>query len=178
MYILTRVQTPQPVYIKTLTGKTIKLIIRRQDTIKLVKRKLEAQEGYRAEDQQLIFAARVLDNNRTVADCNIKREDTIYLAMRPTGAPFEPKRGVSPADNNKFKVYVQGEGADMTVDVQAYDTCLRLKEKIANFTGIPPYDQILNVGFRVMDGDAQTLRFYQITSGDVITLRRASKGIP
>jgi ubiquitin-like protein Nedd8 len=143
----------------------------------VVKRKLEAQEGYRAEDQRLIFAGGQLDNNRTVADYNIKHEHTLHLVMRLTGAPIEPKRSVSLADNNKFKVYVQGVGADMIVDVQAYDTCLKLKEKIAEVTGIPTYDQILNVGFRVMD-DAQTLRFCQITSGDVITLRIASMDIP
>jgi hypothetical protein len=70
------------VFIKTLSGKTIKLIITRQDTIEVVKRKLEAQEGYRAEDQRLIFAGQYLDNGRTVADYNVQDESTFHLIIR------------------------------------------------------------------------------------------------
>lgn len=158
-------------YIKTMGGRTIKLVVTRQDTIDVVKRKLEALEGYVAEDQNLIFAGRQLDNNRTVADYNIKHENTIHLVMQLRGGLAEPKRSESPAENNKFKVYVQGEGADMIMDVQAYDTCRMLKEKIFEATRIPVHIQILTQGYRFMD-DAKTLRSYQITSGDVISLRR------
>jgi hypothetical protein len=183
MYILTKIQTQQSsnelnpitptiyVNIRTLTEKTFKLIVTRQDTIEVVKRKLEAQEGYEAKDQRLIFAGRQLDNNLTVAYYNIKHEDIIHLVMRLGVGPVETNRSGSRADNNKFKVYIQGEGADIIMDVQAYDTCRTLKERIFEVTRIPIHEQILNQHYSVM-GDAQTLRFYQITSGDVIQLRR------
>jgi hypothetical protein len=63
----------------------------------------------------------------------------------------------------------------MIMDVQAHYTCLRLKRKIFEITRIPVPEQILNQGYRVMD-DTLTLGFYQITSGNVIQLRRC-KGI-
>jgi hypothetical protein len=62
-------------------GKRFKLIITRQDTIKVVKCKLQAQEGFPVEAQRLTFSGIQLDNDRTVADYKIQDGDTIHLFM-------------------------------------------------------------------------------------------------
>jgi ubiquitin-large subunit ribosomal protein L40e len=69
------------VFIKPPTGKTMKLRILQQDTIELVKRKLEVQEGYPAAYQCMIFGGKRLDDACTVESYNIQDGYTIHLVM-------------------------------------------------------------------------------------------------
>ena len=65
--------------VKYLTGKIINLDVESLDTIEKVKKKIEEKEGIPPNQQRLLFAARELENNKTLADYNIKERSTLHI---------------------------------------------------------------------------------------------------
>ena len=66
----------------TLTGKKTFWNVSPYDTIGLYKNFLLLYEGIPSEQQRLIFDGKQLDDNKTIADYNIKNESTLYLVLR------------------------------------------------------------------------------------------------
>jgi len=68
--------------IVTLMGKKTFWNVSPHDTIGLFKNFLHFYEGIPTEQQRLIFNGNQLDDNRIIADYNIKNESTLYLVLR------------------------------------------------------------------------------------------------
>ena len=73
------------IFIKTLTGKTIRLRVLPSDTILSVKTKIEERENILTDRQRLVFHSRQLEDNQTLKDCDIKNESTLHLVLRLLG---------------------------------------------------------------------------------------------
>ncbi len=72
-------------FIKSLNGKTITLVVEGSNTIKEVMQMVQDVEKIPVDAQRFIFCGKQLECQRTLADYNIQRESTIHLIQRLSG---------------------------------------------------------------------------------------------
>ena len=88
-YELPAVQAPSissgQYFVKTLTGKTITLILEGNDIIFEVKLKIQHKEGIHPDMIRILFGGHQLEDSRTLDDYGIKKESTFHMILRLRG---------------------------------------------------------------------------------------------
>ena len=69
------------VNVKQLVGEAFQLQLTPSMTIKKVKEKICTDHGMRVEEQRLIYAGKAVEDNQTVAECEIQHETTLHLIL-------------------------------------------------------------------------------------------------
>lgn len=73
------------VNVKKLTGKVIRVNIKRDQTILDVKNWIQDFEGISPDQQRLIYGGKVLDEKKTLFEYDIHDQETIHLMLRLNG---------------------------------------------------------------------------------------------
>ena len=68
-------------YIKTLTGKELKINVEFNDTILIVKQKLEELEGIAPSQQRLVFNGRQLSDEKNLTEYNVIAGSYFHLVL-------------------------------------------------------------------------------------------------
>lgn len=136
--------------------KTIPLEIKKSDTIRNVKARFRDQEGIPENLQEIFFAGNHLNNNQTLADCNIQKHSTLNMFVH------------SMAGMQIF-VKIPSAGKSVTLDVKPWDTIQNIKAFILEKERVPPEQQVLVYAGRTLE-DNQTLAAYNILASSTLHL--------
>jgi ubiquitin C len=154
LYYLQYSANSMKIFVNTISGKTITILVEPSDSISHLMYKIQEIEGIPVIHQLLMYAGNHLEVGRSLTDYNIQDEDIIYLARQEA----------------TFQVIIKMEyNRTITYDVEPDTTGAQLSLRLSKDTGIREEELRMIYGKRqVKDND--TVASLNIQNVDVIRM--------
>ena len=141
--------------VKMLTGETFTVEVEISEPIEEVKKKIQDKTGLPPEQQRLIRAGTLVDDDGALSDYNIQNEATVYLIRRLC----------------RYKIFINTPRSSdsLTLQVEASYMIGKVKTMIEAKKGIPQCKLQLTFCGKPLE-DSRTLRHYSIAKGSILRL--------
>ena len=145
------------IIIETLTQKTFELEVEPNDTIENVKEKIQDKEGIPPDQQILRLGYKVLEDEKTIEDYNIKKGDTLILQLKIRGCSLT-------------SIYVNVNGNITYMRICICGNVKHIKEQIQDKLGIKAEFQQLSLEGKILDDDNVTTKSLNLKPYSIIEL--------
>ena len=154
--IVLRIVPQLQVFLRTLTGKTIRLQLKGNDLVKNMKPLICGKVGIPPHQQRITCAGKPLQDDKRLIDYNIESECTLDLSLSLLGG---------------MQILVDADFEKITLEVEPSDTIASVKAKIEVKMRIPPEHQRLTFHGKVLE-DEKTLSDYNIENDAELSMYR------
>ena len=76
------------IFVKTITGKAFTVDVHEDDPVENVKKKVYEKIGLDSAQQKLLFGGETLDDKKTLKDCGIIKESTVFVVSILAGGSY------------------------------------------------------------------------------------------